>query len=301
MAAKLCCSSSLAAFAFVSPRFSLPFFVFSYAITFLLLSSGVSSLQVKSSAWQVLLKLLPPSSWSHLLPAFSSRLLSHATPVVCHSLPLSTTPLSQLGWSLSICHISYPKILLIWECENVPSSFSFFQVSNGNYFGEDIKVAVLQTEFDKDVYLIDNLVCPRPLDWKPEKVELNDCLPCNYASKDKKVCGTSRLRNGQSSSKCKSKCDEDKVRLLCGSPSKEEWVSNAGGHVESYSSENKNENDSTFGSFPSPDEWTEVAADVCISGQVSKTGKSHYYRYYHPDPEVGFRVEIKTQYGTTNL
>jgi hypothetical protein len=181
------------------------------------------------------------------------------------------------------------------------------KVSDGNYFGEDIKVAVLRTEFDKDVYLVDDLVCPRPFGWKPEKVKDDDCLPCNYASKNKRICGTSLRKNGKSSSKCK--CDEDKIRLFCGSPTKKEWIEKAGVHVESRSDFAKKKshqvkfnNSTNFGiTFPSPDDWSELEADVQITGRYAETGKSHYYRYYHSDPEVGFRVEIRTQYGSTNM
>jgi hypothetical protein len=200
------------------------------------------------------------------------------------------------------------------------------QVSSGSYFGEEIKVAVLRTEFDKAVFLVDNLVCPRPFDWKqPKLLKDTDCLPCNYAVKDKKVCGTSRLKKeneeGGSSSKCKSECDEDKVKLLCSGSTRKEWTNNAGTHVESKGDfkEEKDKrkkvgregggsdthydfhNSTHFGSFPSPNDWTVVIAGVEIEDRIAETGKSHYFRYYHSDPEVGFRVEVRTKYGSTNL
>eukprot|EP01102_Stenamoeba_stenopodia_P004537 TRINITY_DN14836_c0_g1_i1.p1 TRINITY_DN14836_c0_g1~~TRINITY_DN14836_c0_g1_i1.p1 ORF type:complete len:177 (+),score=25.11 TRINITY_DN14836_c0_g1_i1:111-641(+) len=140
-----------------------------------------------------------------------------------------------------------------------------YEMWTGNFFGDDYKVALLTTEFTSDIFVLDNLVCPRmTVDQKEiERIE-QACPPCNYADPD--CCGCAPIKGCE--------CDANEVELYCKSDKPKEWLEEAGIEPEAFS----NYNNDVRKNFDEQDNWTPLKEGVMLFNQTADTAKSLYYR-----------------------
>jgi len=132
-------------------------------------------------------------------------------------------------------------------------------VWKGNFFGDDYKVALLYTEFDEDIYVLDNLVCPR-IDVPQSEIDAIEqaCPPCNYADRDE--CGRAPRKGCE--------CDPSDVELYCKNDNPNKWLDEAGIEPEAFSNYDNGEESN----------WAPLREGRMLYNQSANAAKSLYYR-----------------------